>query len=150
VVHELSTGITYWAERGGGAFRDGRAIRTRAWEARTELVFANLGRYSRPHVAAWAGKARRVRALGCASLEMSLVAQGSGDAYLFDNAPDERNLRVTDIAAGYRILEEAGGGATNSAFQPIGEMRLDPMQHTSLLSWGDAKLVERLRTEGLG
>jgi fructose-1,6-bisphosphatase/inositol monophosphatase family enzyme len=150
VVHELSTGITYWAERGGGAFRDGRPMHARSWDARTELVFANLGRYARPHVLTWAGRARRVRALGCASLEMSLVAQGSGDAYLFDNAPDERNLRVTDIAAGYRILEEAGGGAMSTAFQPIGDLALDPQRHTSLLAWGDRRLVEKLRADGFG
>ncbi len=150
VVHDLPTGVTYWAERGGGAFRDGRPIRTREWDARTELVFANLGRHARPHVMGWAGRARRVRALGCASVEISLVAQGSGDAYLFDNSPDERNLRVTDIAAGYRILSEAGGGISDAGFRPIGGLPLDPKQHTSLFAYGDPKMYARLRAEGFG
>ncbi|MHB8351722.1 MAG: inositol monophosphatase family protein [Thermoplasmata archaeon] len=145
LVHDLTTGTTYWAERGRGAYRDGRRIRTRPWDPATELLFVNLGRHATDRALAWARDARRLRSLGCASLEMSMVAQGSGDGYLFENDRPERNLRVTDIAAAYRILTEAGGGVVGddlASLEPF-PLRLD--QHTSVLAYGDARLLEHLR-----
>jgi fructose-1,6-bisphosphatase/inositol monophosphatase family enzyme len=149
VVHELATGTTYWAERGRGAFRDGHPIRVRPWEPRSELVLLNLGRHATPRVAAWASRARRVRSLGCASIEMSLVGQGSADAYLFENDVPERNLRVTDIAAAYRILLEAGGGIGDAMLQPVESLPLALKHHTSVFAWGDRRFTEHVRDEGM-
>ncbi|MGI0054082.1 MAG: inositol monophosphatase family protein, partial [Thermoplasmata archaeon] len=148
MVRDLSSGVTYWAERGGGAFRDGRPIRTRPWDPRTELFLVNLGRHATARATAWAEKARRVRSLGCASLEMIMVAQGSGDAYLFENDTEPRNLRVTDIAAGYRILEEAGGGAANAELASLEEFPLRLDRHTSVFAWGDDRLRDEARELG--
>jgi len=48
---------------------------------------------------------RRIRILGCVSLELCYVACGKLDAFV-----DVRgSLRLTDVAAGTLILEEAGG-----------------------------------------
>jgi myo-inositol-1(or 4)-monophosphatase len=48
---------------------------------------------------------RRIRILGCVSLELCYVACGKLDAFV-----DVRgSLRLTDVAAGKLILEEAGG-----------------------------------------
>jgi fructose-1,6-bisphosphatase/inositol monophosphatase family enzyme len=138
LVRDLHHGTTWWATRGGGAFRDGRPIHTRRWDARTEIVMANLGRHATERTVRLAGKARRVRSLGCASQEIVLVAQGSADGYVFENTPDARNLRATDIAAAYRILLEAGGGmtdATGASLEPF-PLKLD--RRTSVLAWGDA------------
>jgi NAD+ kinase len=140
VVHDFATGTTYWAEKGKGAFRDGRRLRTRPWETRRELFFLNLGRHATPRVIAWAGKGRRIRSLGCASLEMLAVAQGSADAYLFENDVEERNLRVTDIAASYRILLEAGGGIANMNGEPIEALGLGLEKRTSVFAWADERL----------
>ncbi|MCI4346757.1 MAG: fructose-1,6-bisphosphatase [Thermoplasmata archaeon] len=140
VVHDLATGVTYWAEKGKGAFRDGRPLRTRPWEPKRELFFLNLGRHATPRVLGWASKARRVRSLGCASLEMLAVAQGSADAYLFENDVEERNLRVTDIAASYRILLEAGGGIADLNGKPIETLGLSLDRRTSVFAWADERL----------
>jgi NAD+ kinase len=148
IVRDLSTGTTFWAERGHGAFKDGWRIRTRPWNSRAELVFLNLGRHATAKAMALASKSRRVRSLGCASLEMAMVAQGSADAYLFDNDTENRNLRITDIAAAYRILTEAGGGATDAAERPIGSMPLDLSRHTSVFAWGDAEFARQARSGG--
>ena len=64
---------------------------------------------------------------------MALVAQGGGDAYLFENDSPTRNLRVTDIAAGYRILLEAGGGVTDAAGAPVDDLPLALDHRTSVL-----------------
>jgi fructose-1,6-bisphosphatase/inositol monophosphatase family enzyme len=138
LVRDLSRGTTYWAARGQGAFRDGRPIRTRAWPGRGEVVFVNLGRAASPRSAALGGRSRRIRSLGCASLEMAMVAEGAGDAYVFENADEAKNLRATDIAAAYRILLEAGGGASDAQGRSLESFPLGVVRRTTVLAWGDA------------
>jgi len=140
LVRDLTRGTTYWAARGEGAFRDGRPIRTRSWSGRGEVVFVNLGRFASPRAAGLVGRARRVRALGCASLEMVMVAEGAGDAYVFENADDAKNLRATDIAAAYRILLEAGGGVSDAQGQPLESFPLGVVRRTTVVAWGDPAL----------
>lgn len=148
VVHNLDNGVTHWAVKGQGAFRDGHPIRTRAWEARTELFCVNLGRHSTAKAARLAERGRRVRSLGCASLELAMVAQGSADAYFFENDDEGRNLRVTDIAAAYLIVREAGGGITDSAQSPLEEFPLSLDRRTSVFAWGDPTFAQHAVTEG--
>lgn len=141
VVHDLFTGTTAWATRGGGACVDGRRVRVRPWNPKGELFFLNLGRHATPRALALAGRGRRVRALGCASIEMVTVATGAADAYLFENDTPNRNLRVTDIAAAYRIVLEAGGGVGDATGRPIDAIPLELGHHTSVLAWGDPALA---------
>jgi fructose-1,6-bisphosphatase/inositol monophosphatase family enzyme len=141
VVHDLYRGTTFWAVKGGGAFRDGHPVRSRSWDPRTELFLLNLGRHATDRTLAWAHRGRRVRSLGCASYELALVAEGAADAYVFENDPPSSNLRVTDIAAGYRILVEAGGGVTDAAGRSIAQMPLHLDERTSVFAWGDAKFA---------
>jgi fructose-1,6-bisphosphatase/inositol monophosphatase family enzyme len=148
VVRDLSRGVTYWAERGRGAFRNGHRLATRAWAARSELFFLNLGRHATPRVVQLAGRARRVRSLGCASLEMLAVAEGAADGYVFENDTVGRNLRVTDIAAAYRILLEAGGDASDLEGKPLAKFPLSLPDRTSVFAWGDPELGARARLEG--
>lgn len=137
VVHDLFTGSTCWAARGHGAFWDGRPIHVRPWELRRELFFVNLGRHSTPRSLRLAERGRRIRSLGCASLEMVMVARGAADAYLFDNDTPHRNLRVTDIAAAYRIVVEAGGQVGDAEFRSLEGFPLRLGEHTSVCAWGD-------------
>ncbi len=144
VIRDLFQGTTYWATRGGGAWRDGHRLRTRSWEARGELFFVNLGRHATPKAVALAEKGRRIRSLGCASLEMAMVAQGSADAYFFENDTPERNLRVTDIAAGYLLVREAGGAVSDAARRGLESVPLDLSEHTSVLAYGHPSVLPRL------
>lgn len=148
VVHNLDNGVTHWAARGGGAFRDGHRLHTRTWEPRTELFCVNLGRHSTSRAARLAEKGRRVRSLGCASLELAMVAQGSADAYFFENDNEGRNLRVTDIAAAYLVVQEAGGGIADATFQPIDKFPLSLDQRTSVFAWGDPSFAQKAVAEG--
>jgi fructose-1,6-bisphosphatase/inositol monophosphatase family enzyme len=137
LVRDLYRGTTYWAIRGEGAYRDGRPIRTRKWSARGEILFVNLGSPSTERAHRLAGKARRIRSLGCASFELLMVAQGSADGYLFENSSEHRNLRVTDIAAVYRILAEAGGGILDAHGRSLEEIPLSVERRTTVFGWGD-------------
>jgi fructose-1,6-bisphosphatase/inositol monophosphatase family enzyme len=148
LVRDLYRGTTYWAERGAGAYCDGRPIRTRPWNPKGDLFVVNLGERATPRSVRLAGKGRRIRSLGCASLEMMLVAQGSADAYLFENAEEIRNLRATDIAAAYRILLEAGGGVTDAKDRSIESFPLGVDKRTSVFAWGDRRLPSGLAEAG--
>ncbi|MCI4353608.1 MAG: inositol monophosphatase [Thermoplasmata archaeon] len=148
VVHNLDNGVTHWAQRGLGAFRDGHRLHSRKWEPRTELFCVNLGRHSTARAAHLAEKGRRVRSLGCASLELVMVAQGSADAYFFENDTEGRNLRVTDIAAAYLIVRESGGGVSDAAQHPIEAFALSLEQRTSVFAWGDPSFSAHAVSEG--
>lgn len=148
VVHDLSSGANFWATRGGGAFKDGRRLRTRAWDPKHELFFVNLGRHSTPRAVALAGKGRRIRSLGCASFELVMVAQGGADAYFFENDTANRNLRVTDIAAAGLILREAGGAVSTGDLGSLDGIPLELAQHTSVLGVGDRAFTDAARRDG--
>lgn len=141
LVRDLFNGATFWAARGAGAYLDGRPIHVRSWDSRSEMFFVNLGRHSTPRSVAFAGRGRRIRSMGCASLEMAMVALGAADAYVFENDTPHRNLRVTDIAASYRIVQEAGGFVGDARFQPIDAFPLALGHHTSVAAWGDPKFA---------
>jgi fructose-1,6-bisphosphatase/inositol monophosphatase family enzyme len=148
VVHDLYRRTTYWAVRGQGAFRDGHAIHVRPWNARSDLILINLARHTMDRAVERARRARRIRALGCASLEIAQVAEGAGDAYLFDNRTESLNLRATDIAAAYRILLEAGGGASDAEGRSIEDFPLTVDRRTSLFAWGDHAMAEATLAAG--
>lgn len=150
LVRDLARGTTWWAARGEGAFLDGRPIRIRSWFPHGEVFFVNLGHRATERSARLAGRARRVRSLGCASFEMLMVAQGSADAYFFENTESSRNLRATDIAAAYRILLEAGGGVTDARGSSLEGFPLGIDQRTSVYAWGDPKLAQGLPEAGGG
>lgn len=139
LIRDLHHGTTWWAMRGQGAFRDGRPIRTRPWDSKTEMVFVNLGRNASDGSVRLAGKARRVRSLGSASQELLMVAQGSADGFLFENRAEASNLRATDIAAAYRIVLEAGGGVTDAGGGSLETFPLHLERRTSVFAWGDAE-----------
>jgi fructose-1,6-bisphosphatase/inositol monophosphatase family enzyme len=146
LVRDLVRGTTWWAARGEGAFRDGRPIRARPWTRGREVLLVNLGHGASERCSRAAAAAERVRSFGCASLEIALVAEGAADGYLFESA-GARNLRPTDIAAAYRILLEAGGGASSADGTTLEGLALDVGSRTTVLAWGDATFGRSVRGE---
>jgi fructose-1,6-bisphosphatase/inositol monophosphatase family enzyme len=149
LVRDLHLGTTYWAARGEGAWRDGRPLRVRPWVERGEILFVNLGAHSSERAIRFAQRGRRVRALGCASLETLAVASGSGDAYFFENNSESHNLRATDIAGAYRILLEAGGGMWDTHGADVGAFPLTVDRRTSVFAWGDRAFADAAMDGGL-
>ncbi|MFZ2411803.1 MAG: bifunctional fructose-bisphosphatase/inositol-phosphate phosphatase [Candidatus Methanoperedens sp.] len=113
-VRNLVNGDIYTAEKGKGAFLNGRKIHV---SPVSELSRVSVISYShRPHAVPINNhNVRRVRVFGCAALELCYIASGIFDAFI-----DMRSmLRVTDIAAGKLIVEEAGGIVTNGNGEPL-------------------------------
>ena len=104
----------YTAERGGGAFLNGRALHVSHADslidamlvtgfpydvhARVDEIVGLFGRF--------VGQARAVRRLGSAAIDLCYVAAGRLDGFW------ERGLKPWDVAAGALIVAEAGGSVT--------------------------------------
>jgi fructose-1,6-bisphosphatase/inositol monophosphatase family enzyme len=139
LVQNLVTGDTYYAEKGKGATLNGESIRTRAFDQRKSIFLIYLGRFSSVDSYRVAKMGARARALGCASLEMCLVAEGKVDAYYMNCEVYERSIRVVDIAASALILREAGGDIVDLSGSPL-DMRFDLRERSNLLAYGDEKV----------
>ncbi|MBW4031002.1 MAG: inositol monophosphatase, partial [Acidobacteria bacterium] len=104
LVMNQATGAAFEAEIGAGATRDGERIVTTGQTEVTRSIMAFSGLPGR-HLG-WA----QYRALGAASLEICLVADGSLDVYAVAR---KSTLNPWDYLAGLLILREAGGVAAD-------------------------------------
>jgi len=114
-VYDPTRRELFTAERGSGAFLNGRPLRV---SAERELVDALLvtGFPYDVHqrvaeivglFAAFVGRARAVRRLGSAAIDLCYIAAGRLDGFW------ESDLKPWDIAGGSLIVEEAGGRVTS-------------------------------------
>jgi len=115
----------FTAERGGGAFLNGRPLRVSTTAALVDAMLVTgfpydvhsrideiVGLFGR-----FVGRARAVRRLGSAAIDLCYVAAGRMDGFW------ESDLKPWDIAGGALIVAEAGGRVTNmdgSAFASRG------------------------------
>ena len=116
-VYDPTRKELFTAERSGGAFLNGQSIRV---SSAGELVDAMLvtGFPYDVHervdeivglFGAFVGRARAVRRLGSAAIDLCYVAAGRLDAFW------ESDLKPWDIAGGSLIVQEAGGRVTDMA-----------------------------------
>jgi myo-inositol-1(or 4)-monophosphatase len=111
----------FTAERGGGAFLNGRPLKVSSAAALVDSLLVTgfpydvhqrldeiVGLFSD-----FIGRARAVRRLGSAAIDLCWVAAGRMDGFW------ERDLKPWDIAAGGLIAAEAGGLVTNFAGEPF-------------------------------
>ena len=120
VAHFPALGRTYWASRGGGAFRDGVPIRVSNKSHPGESVLMPnglsllagrpLGRRLQSSLMDWMQRFWAVRSLG-GSLDACLVASGEAEVWM------EPKVAPWDLAAHQVILEEAGARFFNSQGQ---------------------------------
>lgn len=104
LVMNQATGTTYEAERGSGAFRDGVAISPSDQIDFTKAIVGFSG-LPAEHMG-WA----QYRALGAASLEICLVADGSLDVF---SVARRSGLHPWDYLGGLLMIEEAGAFAAD-------------------------------------
>jgi myo-inositol-1(or 4)-monophosphatase len=106
-----TTGERWWAARGEGAYKGGRAIHVGPRrKLRDALVGTGFPFKALELLPAYLGQLDRVlrsssgiRRAGSASMDLCFMAQGSFDAFW------EYQLYPWDFAAGWMIIEEAGG-----------------------------------------
>jgi myo-inositol-1(or 4)-monophosphatase len=121
VVYDAISEELFTAERGQGARLNGQRIRV----SETDTIVDGLlctgfpytvrdGRVRQVEVfSSFLGKARAVRRLGSAALDLCYVAAGRFDGFW------EEQLHPWDIAAGALIVQEAGGLVTAFSGEPV-------------------------------
>jgi len=148
LVSDLIHDITYTAQRGRGALRNEHKIKPSSTSLLEEAVIGvDFTTFKRKELATRLAVAlertRYLRHLGANALEVCYVADGTIDAFL-----DLRGkLRVTDIAAAYLILREAGGLMVTPEGTEM-NVPLAPTQQVSFVAAANRSLYEVIR-EGL-
>ena len=123
VVFDPSRQELFVAERGGGARLNGAPLRVSAGSDLVDALLCTGFPYDVHQTAdevvglfgAFVSRARAVRRLGSAALDLCYVAAGRFDGFW------EQRLHPWDIAAGALMIEEAGGrvtGLAGEAFAP--------------------------------
>ncbi len=144
LVRDLISGATYQASKGGGATLNGKPIRARHFDPKDVLFSVYMGSNADPDAARVAAKARRVRHLGAASLDLCLVACGAADLYYMHSREERLKLRACDIAAGTLIVREAGGHVLDLRGKDL-DIPLTADAHTDLVAVGDRKAWEAIQ-----
>jgi len=122
-IENLHTGDVYYAEAGKGAYCNKKRINVNEVSEMQKLsVTAYAYRTDSTKMVDLGRIVRRIRVLGCSSLELCYVASGVLDAFV----DFRRYLRITDIAAGKLIIEESGGMVTTATGMPLtGELSIE-------------------------
>jgi myo-inositol-1(or 4)-monophosphatase len=144
LVADLPRGIIYEAELNKGARRDKMPISSSKTERLSEsmisvdLNIVDLRNYMKK-VIRILNVAKRKRYLGTNALEICLVASGKYDAFV-----DLRGInRITDIAAGYLILKEAGGVIVDEKGADA-DAKLDPSSRLSFIAAANRALSRNI------
>jgi myo-inositol-1(or 4)-monophosphatase len=140
VIYDPFTDELWTATRGGKTKLNGRVVycskRSRVDDSLVAMGFSkskeNLEK-SLPHLNRLARRAKKIRIMGSAALELAYVASGRLDAYI------ERTINLWDIAAGGLMVECSGG-----------EMFLKPLPDGRLRMCADnGRLRKKLRLGNL-
>jgi myo-inositol-1(or 4)-monophosphatase len=120
-VYDPTRKELFTAERGGGAFMNGRPLHVSSATALVDAMLVTGFPYD-VHTrveeivglfGAFVGQARAVRRLGSAAIDLCYVAAGRLDGFW------ETDLKPWDIAGGALIVSEAGGRVTNTDGEPF-------------------------------
>jgi len=144
LVADLANGVIYEAESRKGARCDGIIIHSSDVQKLSEsmigvdLNIVDLRVYMRKIIGVL-NMARRKRYLGTNALELCLVACGKYDAFV-----DIRRIsRVTDVAAAYLILKEAGGAIVDEEGLEV-NANLSPTSRLSFIAAGNTNLCKNI------
>ncbi|MDC7224905.1 MAG: inositol monophosphatase family protein [Spirochaetales bacterium] len=134
-------GEYYYAERGKGAFLNGKSLKVSSCTLPEEAVLAtgfaclranmkenNLERFCRI-----APQVRGMRRMGSAAYDLAMVAAGRVEAFW------EQHLNLYDVAAGVLLVEEAGGIVSDysgrSGLNTEEVLAACPGMHGKLVEW---------------
>ena len=114
VVHDPMRNETFWAEENQGAWLDNKRLRVASRRKLSEAVVTTgipqLGKDGGEkfidELARVRAEVAAVRRFGSAALDLAWVAAGRFDGFW------ERGLQLWDIAAGFVLMQEAGGMVT--------------------------------------
>lgn len=146
-VYDPTRKELFTAERGGGAYLNGRPLRVSSTDRLVDAMLVTgfpydvhsrieeiVGLFAR-----FVGRARAVRRLGSAAIDLCYIAAGRMDGFW------ERDLKPWDIAGGALIVEEAGGRITNMDGRPFQSRGRDVLATNGLLHGDMLKVIADFR-----
>jgi myo-inositol-1(or 4)-monophosphatase len=105
VIHNPAAGVTVWASRGGGTWRDGARVRVSpVAELEDAVVVASRTEISKNQFAPYEGWFRELRGVGSIAWKLACIASGEGDLNVSVAPKNE-----WDVCAGDVLVREAGG-----------------------------------------
>ncbi len=137
VIHAPVHDITYFAQKGGGAFKETRnttqAIAVAAYEAERKIKVAISRRQQLKLIGQYLNADYEFDyiALGSCSLKNCLIAEGGADCYLRVGVTGE-----WDTGASQCILEQAGGNIFDSEFKPLSYNQRESLLNPDFISLG--------------
>lgn len=143
LVREVTTGNTYYVEKGEGAWLNGRRLRAQEWRPGRDLFNLYLGRGAHPLALSLARRPRRVRNVGAASLDLAMVATGAADLYLMASEDPHIRLRISDIAASSLLVRESGGEVYDLDGTRL-NMGLSVRERSNVLGIADRRLLDEV------
>ncbi len=145
LVTDVLWDITYTAEKGKGAYRNEKSIKPSETITLEEAVVGvDFSTFKARQVVnkliKILEKTRHLRHLGANALEICYVADGTSDAFI-----DIRGkIRVTDMAAAYLILLEAGGIITTPKGDKL-NVPLTPTQRVSFVAAANKSIYDTIQ-----
>jgi len=145
LVFDILHNVTYTARRGKGVYRNEQRVEPSTTSSLENAVIGmDLGTPKKEELTSsfivLLQQTKHLRHLGANALEICYVADGTIDAFI-----DIRGkLRVTDAAAAYLILLEAGGTMTTPEGKEL-DVQLTPTQTVSFIATANRKLHEVVR-----
>lgn len=137
----------FTAERGGGAYLNGRRLHVSAATSLVDAVLVTGFPYDVHErvdeivglFGAFVGQARAVRRLGSAAIDLCYVAAGRMDGFW------ESDLKPWDMAGGALIVTEAGGRVTNMDGTPFSSRRRHVLATNALLHDQMLEIIRRFK-----
>jgi len=142
LVADLNHEVVYTAQKGKGAFLNGKRITSSKLTTIDEAVIGlDLNTYRIQKIArqvtSLIENTKHIRPFGANALELCYVADGRTDAFV-----DLRGkLRTTDIAAAWLMLKEAGARMVLPSGKTL-NAKLSPKQHVSFIAAGNPQIQE--------
>ena len=151
-VYDPNRRELFTAERGGGAFLNGRPLRVSSAARLVDALLVTGFPYDVHQrvdeivglFAAFVGQARAVRRLGSAAIDLCWVAAGRMDGFW------ESDLKPWDIAGGALVVAEAGGRVTRMTGAPFASRGGDVLASNTLLHDSMLEVIGRFRDRGRG
>ena len=146
VVSDIVHDITYTAQKGKGAYKNGNKISpSNKSNLEDAIIGIDLNTIKIEQLAGKLGElfkaGKHFRHFGANAQEICYVADGSTDAFV-----DIRGkLRVTDMVASYLILREAGGIILTPEGKEL-KVQLEATQRLSFIAAANKEMYEAIKT----
>ena len=135
----LINGDEFWAERGKGAFLNGKKIKTQQDDVFYLIAYeAQAPHKDIPRIIQLLSESRKTRCLGSTALDLAYLAMGAISVFVSPSPS-----RGFDFAGGWLLVKEAGGVVTDLSGLIIDTLEASLKKSTTLLVSGNAHLHDK-------